>query len=58
MSHQESPLLLPVVALGIRDHMGLSHHTDEVPLLLGGLHPVPHRLLQFLPPTALSVLLD
>lgn len=58
MSHQEFPLLLPVVALGVRGHMGLSHHTDEVPLLLGGLQSVPHCLLEFLPPTALPVLLD
>lgn len=58
ISHQEFPLLLPVVSLGVRGHMGLSHHTDEVPLLLGGLQSVPHRLLQLLSPTALPVLLD
>lgn len=58
MSHQELPLLLPVVALGVRGHMGLSHNTDEVPLLLGGLHSVPHRLLQLLFSTPLPVLLD
>lgn len=58
MSHQEFPLLLPVVALGVCGHMGFGHHTDEVPLLLGGLQSVPRRLLQFLPPTALPVLLD
>lgn len=58
ISHQELPFLLPVVALGVCGHMGLSHHTDEVPLLLGGLQSVPHRLLQLLFATALPVLLD
>lgn len=58
MSHQELPFLLPVVALGVCGHMGLSHHTDEVPLLLGGLQSVPHRLLQLFSATALPVLLD
>lgn len=58
MSHQEFPLLLPVVALGVGGHVGLGHQTDEVPLLLGGLKSVPHRLLQLLLPPALSVLLD
>lgn len=58
VSHQEFPLLLPVVALRVRGHVGLSHHTDEVPLLLGGLQSVPHSFLQFLLPTALPVLLD
>lgn len=57
MSHQEFPLLLPVVALGVCGHMGFSHHTDEIPLLLGGLQSVPRRLLQFLLPTSLPVLL-
>lgn len=58
MSHQEFPLLLPEVALGIGGHVGLRHHTDEVPLLLGGLQSVPHRPLQLLLPTALPVLFN
>lgn len=58
MSYQELPLLFPVVALCVRGHMGLGHHADEVPLLLGGLQSVPHRLLQLLPAAPLPVLLD
>lgn len=58
MSHQELPLLLPVVALRVCGHMGFSHNTDELPLLLGGLQSVPHGLLQLLSSPALSVLLD
>lgn len=58
MSHQEFPLLLPVVALGVGGHMGLSHHTDEVPLLLSGLQSVPHHLLHLLFSPALPVLFD
>lgn len=58
MSYQELPLLFPVVALCVGGHMGLGHHADEVPLLLGGLQSVPHRLLQLLPTAPLPVLLD
>lgn len=58
MSYQELPLLFPVVALCVCGHMGLGHHADEVPLVLGGLQPVPHRLLQLLTPAPLPVLLD
>lgn len=58
MSYQELPLLFPVVALCVGGHVGLGHHADQVPLLLGGLQPVPHRLLQLLPTAPLPVLLD
>lgn len=58
MSYQELPLLFPVVALCVGGHVGLGHHADEVPLLLGGLQSVPHRLLQLLPTAPLPVLLD
>lgn len=58
MSHQKFPLLLPVVALRVGGHVGLRHHADQVPLLLGGLLPVQHRLLPLLLTTPLTVLLD
>lgn len=58
ISYQELPLLFPVVALCVRGHMGLGHHADQVPLLLGGLQSVPHCPLQLLPTAPLPVLLD
>lgn len=57
-AHQELALLLPVVALCVGGRVGLGHHADELPLLLAGLHSLPHRLLQLLPAAPLAVLLD
>lgn len=56
--YQELPLLLPVAALGVGGHMGLSDGLDELPLLVCGLWLVPDGSLQLLPPPLLPVLLD
>lgn len=49
--------MFPVVALGVGGHVGLSDDPDQLPLLLRGLGPLPHRLLQLVAPPPLSVLL-
>ena len=40
--YQEFPLLLPVAALGIGGHVGLSDCLDELPLLIRGYWLVPN----------------
>lgn len=56
--HQEFAFLFPVVALGVRGHVGFCDHADQLPLLLRGLRAVPRRLLKLLAPPPLAILLD